>query len=40
MKKNPKPFKLNCFGILGIVLLISGTFSGFVVYYAWMEILK
>jgi len=40
MKKNPKPFKLNCFGILGIVLLISGTFSGFVVYYSWTEILK
>jgi len=40
MKKKRKPFKLNVFGVLGILLLISGIFSGYVVYYTWMEILK
>ncbi len=38
--KNGKPFKLDCFGFLGIILLISGIGSGIVVYYALMEIMK
>ena len=40
MKKKRKPFQLSCFGFLGIVLLLSGTFSGIIVYYAFMEIMK
>ncbi len=40
IKKRTKSFKLNAFGVLGIVLLISGIFSGYVVYYTLMENLK
>ena len=40
MKKKGEPFKLNCFGFLGIILLTSGICSGIVVYYALMEIMK
>ena len=40
MTKNKKPFKLTCFGFLGILLLLSGIGSGFVVYYSILEILK
>jgi len=38
--KNKKQFKLDCFGFLGIVLLLSGVVSGIVVYYAIIEIIK
>jgi len=31
---------MNVFGFLGIILLISGTLSGFVAYYAIMDLLK
>ena len=30
--KKKKPFKLDFFGALGILLLMSGIFSGYVVY--------
>jgi len=40
VKKKREPFKLNCFGFFGIVLLLSGITSGVVVYYAIMEGLK
>jgi len=40
MKNKTKPFKLNCFGFIGIFLLLSGIGSGFVVYYSIMENLK
>tara|TARA_Y100001937_G_scaffold103779_1_gene143172 strand:- start:638 stop:760 length:123 start_codon:yes stop_codon:yes gene_type:complete len=40
MKIKRKPFKLNCFGVLGILLLISGIFSGFVVYYTMIGLFK
>tara|TARA_B100000927_G_scaffold120883_1_gene97522 strand:- start:50 stop:175 length:126 start_codon:yes stop_codon:yes gene_type:complete len=39
-KKKYAPFKLDCFGLLGIILMISGVGSGFFVYYGIMEILK
>ena len=38
--KKKTPFKLNFFGVLGIVLLLSGIFSGFVVYCYVMEYFK
>tara|TARA_Y100001937_G_scaffold101847_1_gene139855 strand:- start:653 stop:775 length:123 start_codon:yes stop_codon:yes gene_type:complete len=40
MKKKTKPFKLNCFGFLGIVLLLSGIGSGFVLYLSILNYLK
>tara|TARA_Y100001937_G_C7013494_1_gene282056 strand:+ start:152 stop:274 length:123 start_codon:yes stop_codon:yes gene_type:complete len=40
MKKKKEPFKLNCFGVLGIFLLMSGIFSTFVLYYYVIGILK
>tara|TARA_Y100001937_G_scaffold63002_1_gene86476 strand:+ start:1672 stop:1794 length:123 start_codon:yes stop_codon:yes gene_type:complete len=40
MKKKTESFKLNCFGFLGILLLLSGIGSGFIVYYTIMENLK
>tara|TARA_R100001443_G_scaffold453_6_gene1703 strand:- start:533 stop:655 length:123 start_codon:yes stop_codon:yes gene_type:complete len=40
MKKEREPFRLNCFGFLGILLLLSGIGSGIVVYYTIMENLK
>ena len=33
MKKKKLPFKLNCFGFLGIMLLLSGIGSGFLLYF-------
>jgi len=38
--KKKAPFKLNCFGVLGIVLLMGGVLSGFVLYYNMVGILK
>jgi len=38
--KKYAPFKLDCFGVLGIVLLVSGIGSLFFVYYAIMETMK
>tara|TARA_Y100001954_G_C15755191_1_gene575946 strand:+ start:525 stop:644 length:120 start_codon:yes stop_codon:yes gene_type:complete len=38
--KKKAPFKLNCFGVLGIVLLMGGVLSGFVLYYIIVDILK
>tara|TARA_B100000925_G_scaffold164314_1_gene123592 strand:- start:228 stop:347 length:120 start_codon:yes stop_codon:yes gene_type:complete len=34
------PFKLNCFGVLGIILLMGGVLSTFVLYYSMVGILK
>jgi len=34
------PFKLNCFGALGIFLLLGGVLSGFVLYYNMVGTLK
>ena len=39
-KKKYAPFKLDCFGFLGIILMVSGVGSAFFVYFAIMEILK
>jgi len=39
-KKKYAPFKLDCFGFLGILLVISGIGSTFFVYYAITEITK
>jgi len=40
--KNKKysPFKLDCFGFLGIILIINGMGAAFFVYFAIMEIMK
>jgi len=40
VKKKREPFKFNCFGFLGIVLLLNGIGSGFIVYYSIMDYLK
>ena len=40
MKKKYAPFKLDCFGVLGIILLISGVASFFISVYAIMDRLK
>jgi len=40
MNDKEKPFKLNCFGFLGIVLLLSGITSGIIVYYSISDYLK
>ena len=39
-RKKYAPFKLDCFGLLGIILLLGGTSSIFFVYYTVKEILK
>ena len=39
-KKKTKPFHLNIFGVIGILLIVSGISSGILVYYTVMEILK
>tara|TARA_Y100001951_G_scaffold64890_1_gene52051 strand:+ start:129 stop:254 length:126 start_codon:yes stop_codon:yes gene_type:complete len=39
-RKKYAPFKLDCFGFLGIILMISGVGSAFFVYYGIKEILK
>ena len=38
--KKYAPFKLNCFGVLGIILILNGVASIVFVYYAIMEIMK
>tara|TARA_Y200000002_G_scaffold168232_1_gene138769 strand:+ start:315 stop:434 length:120 start_codon:yes stop_codon:yes gene_type:complete len=38
--KKYAPFKLDCFGILGLILCIGGFGSLVFVYYAIMEILR
>jgi len=40
VKKKYAPFKLDCFGVLGIILLISGFASVFISGYAIMDRLK
>tara|TARA_B100000927_G_scaffold243627_1_gene205730 strand:- start:191 stop:313 length:123 start_codon:yes stop_codon:yes gene_type:complete len=40
MNDREKPFKLNCFGFLGIVLLLGGIASGIVLYYSILDYLK
>ena len=40
MKRKGKPFKLDCFGFLGIILLISGIGSIVFSIFAIMEIMK
>ena len=40
MKKKYAPFELNCFGVLGIILIISGIASVVFSYYAIMETMK
>jgi len=40
VKKKYPPFKLNCFGLLGIILLISGISSAFFSFYGIRELLK
>ena len=39
-KKKYAPFKLDCFGFLGILLLLNGIASLIFVYYAIMESIK
>ena len=39
-KKKYAPFKLDCFGFLGILLLLNGIASLIYVYYAIMELIK
>ena len=38
--KKYAPFKLDCFGILGLILLVGGVGSLIFVYYAIMETMK
>ena len=38
--KKYAPFRLNCFGVLGILLILNGIGSMVFVYYAIMEIMK
>jgi len=38
-KKYP-PFKLDCFGFLGIILILNGMGAAFFVYFAIMETMK
>tara|TARA_B100001079_G_C15975227_1_gene325124 strand:+ start:307 stop:426 length:120 start_codon:yes stop_codon:yes gene_type:complete len=38
--KKKQPFKLNFFGVLGILLFLSGIFSGYVVYLFVMSNFK
>tara|TARA_B100000575_G_C23138434_1_gene661948 strand:+ start:2885 stop:3052 length:168 start_codon:yes stop_codon:yes gene_type:complete len=40
MKRKKAPFKLNIFGLIGILLMLSGIMSGVVVYYSIMEVYK
>ena len=40
MNNREKPFKLNCFGFLGIMLLLSGVTLGVIVYYSISDYLK
>tara|TARA_Y100001963_G_scaffold55398_1_gene77492 strand:- start:271 stop:393 length:123 start_codon:yes stop_codon:yes gene_type:complete len=40
MKRKGKPFKLDCFGFLGIILLIGGIGSIVFSIFAIMEMMK
>tara|TARA_B100000287_G_scaffold48160_1_gene42830 strand:+ start:549 stop:671 length:123 start_codon:yes stop_codon:yes gene_type:complete len=40
MKRKPEPFRLSCFGFLGIILLISGVSSAVFAFYAVIELTK
>ena len=40
MKKKYAPFKLDCFGVLGIILLISGVGSAIISVYGIIDLLK